>query len=101
MATAKSGFTLTTTRQRLFDSATDGSRCSGFFVACRSDSSYGAEVNIPGLHAIDEWCGVPPGSKVEFRIPSLNKVNGITDVFARGVGGSATIDCGVLEKLIV
>lgn len=98
MATALAAFSLTTTRQRLFDSRTDGGRCRKFFVAVLSTSPCGILINVPGLHKAEEWVGVPIGSYVEFEIPSLSQVNGITDIFAYGDGDTAVIDGGVLSK---
>lgn len=98
MATALAAFSLTPVRQRIFDERTDGGRCRKFFVAVTSTSPCGILVNIPGLHKADEWVGIPTASGLEFEIPSLSQVNGITDVFAYGDGDTAIIDAGVLSR---
>lgn len=99
MSTAAVAFPLTTVRQRLFDADDDGGRCRKFMVAVRGDSEFGVLINIPGLHAEDEWFGMPPGSAQEFEVPSARQVNGITDVYAKGDEGTASIDFGIVSRI--
>lgn len=97
MATAFENLTVTTTETDLFESA-DG-RCLRFLLGCRADSANSVLVNIPGLHAANEWFAIPPGSFVEYESRSACQVNGITRVRAKGSGGDARVDGGVTAKV--
>lgn len=94
MASAAANQTVTSTATTIFDQDTDGGKCARFFVGCRTGSASAILVNIRALHREDEFIGIPPGSALEF----VQNPAGIAKVTAKGEGGNATVDWGVLEK---
>ena len=69
--------------------------CTEFFVGVRASSSNPVKVNVPGLHNADEWVGIPVGAAITFRVLT----EGLTRVYAKGDGGSATIDFGIVSRM--
>jgi len=94
MATAASKQDLTT-EEKIFDAATDGD-CTTFVVRCRSESAVDVLVRVEGLHAAGEWLAIPPGHELPFRRGRRHKSPGVGAVYAKGDGGTATVDYGKL-----
>lgn len=94
MASAGGGVTVTTSLTTIFDAEDDGGKCTSFSVGVRSDSAAPVLVNVPGLHKAGEFMGIAKGTSQTFRLNHL----GIAKVFAKGDGGSATVDYGVVAR---
>ena len=94
MASAGSNVTVITALTKLFNHVDDGGFCTEFFVGVRSASSFPLLVNVPGLHKDGEFVGVPIGASITFRLGQT----GLARVFAKGDGGNAEIDFGVVSK---
>ncbi len=74
----------------------DGPKCSSFFVSVRAASVNPVGINIPGLHKTGEFCGIQPGGTIIFRLFNM----GIAKVFAKGLGGDALVDYGVVAQTL-
>lgn len=83
---------LITTSEEIFREEDRG--CTSFMVHCLAGSSNAALVNVPGLHASGEFFPIPKGSEYTF---TLNKL-GIKTVNAKGDGGAASINYGVVDR---
>jgi hypothetical protein len=97
MATAGYNQTISSSGTYIFDSSTDGGKCTKIMVACNPSSSVTLLVNISGLHSLNEYFPIYPGGSQIFQL----NYNGITRVFAKGDSGTATADWGVVEKTIL
>jgi len=51
---------------------------------------------VEGLHAAGEWLAIPPGHELPFRRGRRHKSPGVGAVYAKGDGGTATVDYGKL-----
>lgn len=92
-ASAAAAQSVDTTGFNIFDN--NGGKCTTIVVSVDSGSSYGALVNIPGLHKSGEFFPIAAGSKEYFRLD----YNGISTVFAKGNGGTATVSWGVIARV--
>lgn len=86
--------TVTTVGTQIFDVSHPNDRATVFGVGVTSTSSFGAMVNVAGLHADDDYYPVEPGQRVEFG----NRTDGISKVTAKGNGGDAVIAFGIIER---
>ena len=93
-ATAANGVSITTSITDLFVPATSIG-CTSFAVHCTTGSSFSVLVNVEGLHAAADFYAVHAGETVIFR----NGVGQIKTVTAKGSGGTATVDYGVVARL--
>jgi hypothetical protein len=95
-ASGQSGITVASGSDTvLFSAATDGGKVAVFRVACRLTSAAPVKVNVPGLHKTGEYVGIDKGQWINFQLNG----EGIARVIAQGDGGTATIDCGVVQRL--
>ena len=67
---------------------------TSFYVRVPSDSTYGALVNVPGLHEPSDFFPVGIGCDIIFR----NSNFGINKVYAKGSGGTATVVYGIVSR---
>ena len=92
---AASAQSVDSTGENIFDSSTDGGKCTTFVVKVDSGSANGVLVNIPGLHKSGEFYPIGVGGKEYFRLD----YNAINTVFAKGDGGTATVSWGVIARV--
>lgn len=85
--------TVDTTGELLYqDTALGG--CRSFLVSVPLTSTSDALINISGLHESGEFLPIVKGKEYIF---THGKV-GIKSVFAKGNGGNATVNYGIVEK---
>jgi hypothetical protein len=84
--------TITATSTEIYQ---DKKGCTSFFVQVLPDSSYPVLVQVLGLHDTGDWFPIPIGGSMVFR----RGQQGITLVSAKGDGGSASINYGVVSKI--
>lgn len=95
MASAASDQTITAAEQ-IFDGDTDGGGATTFMVRCQTTSAVGVEIHCDTIHLAGEWFAIPAGASEYFRLNNM----GIKKVYARGNGGTATIDYGIVAKTV-
>ncbi len=86
--------TVTTIGTSIFAASHSTLRATVFGVAVTSSSSYGALVNVEGLHQPGEYYPIAPGQHREFK----EGVSLIGRVDAKGDGGDATVVFGIIER---
>lgn len=95
MPSAGTQLTLTAVGQNIFTAATDGGKCTAFYIFSAAASVDVCEINVPGLHLPGEYFGLVPGKDIIFRLAHL----GIASVFARSAAaGGCVISYGVVSK---
>lgn len=88
---ASAGSVTTTNETRLYD---DVAGCKSFSVSVTSGSTSDGLVNIPGLHEAGEYFPIAKGKDYVF----THGVIGIKRVYAKGSGGAATFNFGVVAR---
>lgn len=70
--------------------------CTAFYVHCLSGSTQRALVHVPGLHDAGDYLPIEKGLEAVFRLNHM----GIKKVIAKGDGGAASINFGVLSNTV-
>lgn len=70
------------------------SGATSYMLKVNSDSENPALINIPGLHAEGDFFPLAVGESQVFRLNDL----GIKEIFAKGSGGDAVIQGGIVAK---
>lgn len=96
MASAGNGVNVTITAAEIFNARNDGGKCTTFLVRNRSGSSGVVLVNVEGLHKATEWMGIEAGAEQAFRFNH----NGLGVVTVKTASDTATIDYGVIAKIV-
>ncbi len=86
--------TVTTIGTAIFDAGHPLDRASAFAVGVSSVSSFGALVNVSGLHNSNDYYPIEPGDRIEFRKGHM----GISHVTAKGDGGDAVVAFGLFRE---
>ncbi len=70
------------------------SGATSYMLKVNADSENPALINIPGLHLTGEFFPLDIGESQVFRIGDL----GIKEIFAKGNGGNAIVQGGIVAK---
>ena len=78
---------------QIFDGSTEGGGATTFMIRCLSTGS-DVLVRCDGLHETTDWFPIASGNVEYFRLNHM----GLQKIYAKGDGGSANIDYGVVSK---